>query len=271
MINTIHTSCKDCAFATYSGKTQKGCSADMLESYRKRGAEVIDVYDDAGKEFFVINDKLCSHHRDKEWAKKYSKSELLNIVNSQTKSPYHAILVYSQDSSLEGLSLTVASLARQFNPPNIISILNMKTAKSIYKINMEFEKVLTEYEDKFDWRIQNIIHSETTTRQSIDLAIDGTYFKYSFPYYIVFECGFAVPDEFSKELHDSVTFDGKQVVFASPLEGTLNGMLVNRMLHRKHTGNAFNIHIEDKLEAFEEGIDKHIFPILSLCPSMNQK
>tara|TARA_R110000772_G_scaffold79661_9_gene170310 strand:+ start:86 stop:496 length:411 start_codon:yes stop_codon:yes gene_type:complete len=136
---------------------------------------------------------------------------------------------------------------------------------------MTFEKILIKHEDKFDWRIQNILDSETTVRQSIDLAIDGTYFKYSFPYYIVFECGFEVPESFSEELHDSITFDGKQVIFSYPIEGTLNGMLVNRMLHRKHTGNAFNVHIEDKLEAFEEDIHNHIFPIETLCPSMTQK
>ena len=271
MINQLHTNCKDCAFAVYSGKTQTGCSAGALDRYRENSAEIIEVYDDDNNEFFVINNKLCSYHREKKWAKKHPKSELLNIVSSQTKSPYHVILVYSQESSLEDLSRTVHSLGHQFNPPNIISVLNMKIEESIYKANMDFEKILTEHEDKFDWRVQNIIDSETTTRQSIDLAIDGTYFKYSFPYYIVFECGFEVPDDFSKELHESIVFDGKQVIFASPLEGTFNGMLVNRMLHRKHTGNAFNVHIEDKLEAFEEGIENHLFPISNLCPSMIQK
>lgn len=271
MINQLHTNCRDCAFAVYSGKTQTECSANVLERYRKNGADVIEVYDDTEKEFFVINDKLCPHHREKEWAKQYSKSELLNIVNSQIKSPYHIILVYSQDCNLEDLSRTVASLSNQFNPPNIVSVLNMKQTESIYKINMEFEKILTDHEDKFDWRIQNILDPETTVRQGIDLTIDGTYFKFSFPYYIVFECGFEVPDDFSKEIHNSIAFDGKQVVFASPLEKTLNGMLVNRMLHRKHTGNAFNVNIEDKLEAFEEGIENHLFRIEELCPSMIQK
>ena len=113
MINQLHTSCKECAFAVYSGKTQTGCSAEILDRYRKNGAEIVESYDDSGKEFFVINNKLCSHHREKEWAKKYSKSELLNIVSSQTKSPYQAMLLYRQDSSSEDLSCTLKSLLQK--------------------------------------------------------------------------------------------------------------------------------------------------------------
>ena len=271
MINQLHTSCKDCAFATYSGKTQIGCSADILERYRKNGADIIEAYDDNGKEFFVINDKLCSHHREKEWAKKYSKSELLNIVNSQTKTPYHAMILFYEESSEEGLASTLKSITEQFNPPNIVSIINMKKADSIYKLNMALESIIQKYDDKFDWRIQNILDSETTDRQAIDLAIDGTYFKYSFPYYLVFECGFQVPKDFTKELHDSIMFEGKQMVFCYPVEGSMNGMLVNRLLHRKHTGNAFNIHIEDKIAEFEEGAEGYMFDIGDICPSIKQK
>tara|TARA_R110000751_G_scaffold21636_1_gene61913 strand:- start:3754 stop:4572 length:819 start_codon:yes stop_codon:yes gene_type:complete len=272
MINQLHTSCKDCAFAEYSGKTQTGCSAGILERYRKNGADIVEVYDDNGKEFFVINDKLCSHHRDKEWAKKYSKSELLNIVNSQTKSPYQAIILYCEESTLEGIDSTLKGLSEQFNPPSIISVISMKKTDSIYKLNMEIEAVIKKYDDKFDWRIQNTLDpDETVVRQAIDLAIDGTYFKYGFPYYLVFESGFEVPKDFTEELHNSIVFEGKQMVFCHPLKDSMNGMLVNRLLHRKHTGNAFNIHIEDKIAEFEEGAEKHIFNIEEICPSMKQK
>jgi len=272
MINQLHTSCKDCAFAVYSGKTQTGCSAEILERYRKNGADIVEAYDDNGKEFFVINDKLCSHHREKEWAKKYSKSELLNIVNSQTKSPYQVMVLHREESSPEGMDSTLKSLSEQFNPPNIISIISMKKVDSIYELNMELESILKKYDDKFDWRIQNILDpDETTVRNAIDLAVDGTYFKYGFPYYLVFESGFEIPKNFTQELHDSITFEGKQMVFCHPLKDSMNGMLVNRLLHRKHTGNAFNIHIEDKIAEFEEDAEKYMFNIEEICPSIKQK
>jgi len=271
MINQVHTNCKDCAFAVYSGKTQTECSAGILERYKKEGAEIIEVYDDSGKEFFVIDNRLCSYHREKEWAKKYSKSELLNIVKSQTKSPYHVMILYREGSSKEDLGTTLKSLAEQFNPPNIVSIISMEKTESIYELNMQLESIIKKYDDKFDWRIQNILYSETTDRQAIDLAVDGTYFKYTFPYYLVFESGFEVPKDFTEELHNSIMFEGKKMVFCHPIEGSMNGMLVNRLLHRKHTGNAFNIHIEDKLSAFEEGIKSHIFKIEEICPSIKQK
>ena len=271
MINQVHTNCKDCAFSVYSDKTQTGCSAGMLDKYKDAGAEVIEVYDDSDKEFFVINNKLCTHHRDKEWAKQYTKSELLNIVESQTKSPYQVMLLFHQDSTLDDLSTTLESLVGQFNPPSIISVISMKKTDSIYKLNMQIEDLLKKHEDKVDWRIQNILDVETTDRQAIDLAVDGTYFKYTFPYYIVFSCGFQVPEEFTEEIHNSIIIDAKQPVYCHPVDESLNGMLVNRLLHRKHTGNAFNVHIEDKLLEFEEDAENYIYKIEDICPSMAQK
>lgn len=271
MINQVHTSCKDCAFSVYSDKTQTDCSVGMLDKYRDAGAEVVEVYDDSDKEFFVINNKLCTHHRDREWAKQYTKSELFNIVESQTKSPYQVMILLHQESTLDELTATLESLVNQFNPPNIVSVISMKQTESIYKLNMEIESILKKYEDKIDWRIQNILDPEITDRQAIDLAVDGTYFKYSFPYYIVFCCGFEVPKNFTEEIHDSIIIDAKQPVYCHPIEGTFNGMLVNRLLHRKHTGNAFNVHIEDKLLEFEEDAEKYIYKIQDVCPSMMQK
>ena len=180
--------------------------------------------------------------------------------------------MYTEESTPEGLGSTVKSLVEQFNPPNIISIISRKKSESIYGLNMEIEAVIKKYDDKFDWRIQNILDPEETgVRQSIDLAVDGTYFKYSFPYYLVFESGFEVPKDFTEELHNSIMFEGKQMIFCHPVEGSLNGMLVNRLLHRKHTGNAFNIHIEDKIAEFEQGAENYMFAIEEICPSIKQK
>ena len=51
MINQLHTSCRDCAFAKYTKGTQVGCEFDRVQSYRDSGAEVLEAYDDNGKEF----------------------------------------------------------------------------------------------------------------------------------------------------------------------------------------------------------------------------
>jgi hypothetical protein len=269
MINEIHTNCKDCAFATYSKITQVGCDFGKIDSYREAGAQIIEAYDDT-KEFYVINDKICLYHRDKEWASKYTKSELKNIVEAQTKTPYHAIIIHRKENTIEDMEVTAKSLQNQFNPPSVLSIVNMHTEGSVYAQNMKFHEVLDNYKESYEWRVQNIVDDEKTIRESIDLAIDGTYFSYNYPYYITFDSGFSVPEDFSKELHDSVMLYGKQPIVAYGIDKSENCMLVNKIMHRKHTGNAFLINVEDKIKELEEDSQNHIFDIEELCPCLKK-
>ena len=266
MINQLHTSCRDCAFAKYDKSTQVGCDFDRIESYKESGAEVLEAYDENGKEFYVINDRVCIYHRSKEWAKKYPTAELKNIVNAQCKVPFHAIIVHKKGQSLEELESTISSLSNQFNPPTIVSVVNKELGESIYKTNMAIEEIFKKYEESFKWRIQNILDEEKRDRECIDLTIDATYFSFNYPYYITFFSGFSVPEEFTKELHDAVLVNNKQVIVGYGIDKTENCMLVNKIMHRKHTGNAFLIDVEHKILELEEDSEKYFYNIEELCP-----
>ena len=80
-ISPIHTPCLGCTFMTNEEHKQIGCQVGRIEKYREQGADVIDVYDDNGNEFFVVNDRLCVYKRDKEWAKGISKKKRAEEVN----------------------------------------------------------------------------------------------------------------------------------------------------------------------------------------------
>jgi hypothetical protein len=56
------TSCKDCLFAIYGGKTQTSCAANRIQLF---GDNVIEAFDD-DKEFYVIN-RFCNYYRTKAW------------------------------------------------------------------------------------------------------------------------------------------------------------------------------------------------------------
>jgi|TARA_R110000744_G_scaffold221980_2_gene340962 hypothetical protein len=273
IVKEIHTSCRDCAFEISSGVTQTSCELGRIERYRDQGAEVIEVYDGSGKEFFVINDKICVYHRDKEWASNFAKSELKEIVEKQIKIPYQCILITSDKihSELDSLELQVASLSKQHTPPSFLSIVvpsySHVGGEETYNTNMAIEKMMLPYKEKFDWSVQSVIREDISTRSAIDLAIDSMYFKKKLMYYIVFEEGFCIPESFSKELHISIFEDDKKPAFARAVCG-LNGLLVSRMLHRKHTGNAFDISIETKIEHLEEDSVNHIYEITELCQSL---
>lgn len=58
----VQTSCKECVFALYEGKTQTACLANRLKHFE--GA-VVEAYDD-DKEFYVIN-RACTFFRPSHW------------------------------------------------------------------------------------------------------------------------------------------------------------------------------------------------------------
>jgi hypothetical protein len=117
----------------------------------------------------------------------------------------------------------------------------------------------------FKWRIQNILDEEKRDRECIDLTIDATYFSFNYPYYITFFSGFVVPENFTKELHEAILVDNKQVIVAYGIDKTENCMLVNKIMHRKHTGNAFLIDVEHKILELEEDSENYFYNIEELC------
>lgn len=66
IIHPLHTSCKNCVFSKYENDTQTGCLTGMLEKYKERDIEILEVYD-TDKEFFVINDRACISKRTEEY------------------------------------------------------------------------------------------------------------------------------------------------------------------------------------------------------------
>lgn len=59
---TKETSCKECIFAKYDGKTQIGCLADRIEKFKDY---LIEAYDE-DKEFYVIK-RFCNLFRFSSW------------------------------------------------------------------------------------------------------------------------------------------------------------------------------------------------------------
>lgn len=60
----LQTSCKECLFAAYEGKTQTGCAANRLETFREQGY-LVEAYDN-DLEFYAI-ECLCNMFRPPKW------------------------------------------------------------------------------------------------------------------------------------------------------------------------------------------------------------
>ena len=68
-VSKIKTSCKNCAFAIYEGKTQISCLHQRIEKF---GNDVVEAYDE-DSEFYVIN-RFCNYYRNRTWG--YSESDI---------------------------------------------------------------------------------------------------------------------------------------------------------------------------------------------------
>jgi len=60
----LQTSCKDCLFAIYEGKTQTGCAANRIETFREQGY-LVEAYDN-DSEFYAV-ECLCNMFRPPKW------------------------------------------------------------------------------------------------------------------------------------------------------------------------------------------------------------
>jgi hypothetical protein len=265
-IHPLHTSCGDCIFSEKDKRTQTqiGCSFNKIESYKSKGdSDVIEAYDKFGNEFFVINNHVCLHKRTKEWAKDYTKNQWKPMVEEQLKIKYHAMVMFRENDTIEGLLGTIGSLNSQRTPPCLLTIINRSKLVPTELI----KEIEGEPDPKSLWRLQTFFDNDLTDRGAIDIVIDSS--KYiSYPmFYIVFESPLRVPSVFSDEVQSYFVDEMKHAIFAYPRKDG-NGLLVNSMFHKKHAGNCFGIHIEDKLKEFEPGAEQYFKNIEEICPSL---
>jgi hypothetical protein len=62
-----------------------------------------------------------------------------------------------------------------------------------------------------------------------------------------------------------ITLHFSVVLVAYGIDKTENCMLVNKIMHRKHTGNAFLIDVEHKILELEEDSENYFYNIEELC------
>ena len=263
-ISPMHTPCLGCTFMTNEEHKQIGCQVGRIEKYREQGADVIDVYDDNGNEFFVVNDRLCVYKRDKEWAKGISKKKRAEEVNRELKLKYHAMVVYDYENDIDDLFETLDTLENQDNPPIIVTIMNRCTnilQKDIVKL------ITARNYQNIELRFQTFFDNDATNRECIDLVIDNTKYEYKVLFYVTFKSSFKVPQSFSKDVQKYIVEDMNNLAYAY-CNKEENGELVNINMHLKHAGNSFNIPIVEKLKEFEEGVKPYIHNIEDICPSM---
>jgi len=232
-IDSIHTACKNCIFATYEDNTQKDCMLDELYLFRKHNIEILEAYDEE-KEFYIINKNKCLKYRTKDW--KYTNEGLIEqekMVWDEISLRYHAIIF--ADDNLENIKTTVQSLLDQELRPVYITIVRQFDNDLLPSQIHEVVK-----ECPIRWRIENII-KDCATEEIIDMIVPFV----KVPIYTVFKAGCNVPRMMFSYLNERVHKLQLNLILLTP-DKYGNGMVVSTKIHETYQGN-LNDTLENKL------------------------
>lgn len=270
-IGNIHTACKTCVFAQWDKSTQVGCKLGKLEDYKNADIPVLEVQD-GDKEFNVIDGRFCVFFRNERLMQPYPKDTWEEIVKLQTKVPYHAMVIVDEDTDFKYVKRALRQLKHQKTSPNLVTIINKQYVNYVeepekYIAPSKFLELLGNAEFH-QYSLKNIYDTELDDRALVDLVFDSVKDK-PLPFYVTFNANFSIPDTFSEEFNNSILIKMMQLGFVKPVDD-INGMIVNKVTHKKHGGNSFGIALEDKILKYEENGDKFIYEIGDICPSLKK-
>ena len=260
------TFCMDCTFAKYDdNNTQVGCKANRIEKFRNANIP-ISQFTNADTAFYIIEGKACVYYRNKDWVTEtYSDitdENLLSTIKKQLKIPYHAIVFYRQEDSIEDIKNRLSELEQQYVKPKIVTLVDRSHLAK--PITSELLSLFQDY--SFDyWRVQTVQAVDQTDIEIIDLIYDSTK-KIAFMFYISFEARHPIPDSLSQEIHTSIQDDMKAFTVLLPNSQNI-GAGALKAAHAKHAGNSFGIPLETKIIHYDDA--PHLIQkVEEICPSL---
>jgi hypothetical protein len=240
VLSKTHTSCKNCAFADYDGKTQTGCKVGKLDCFSDD--QIIEAFD-SEKEFYIINDRICLWKRSKDWAEK-NKDSYENVISQEISPRYEVLIFFNSSHSFEDLEKTCKSILAQQNKPEHITVLQMNAIIDPLKTYELFDSL------GIKWRIERMT-VERTEDEYLDVVISNAHYA---PHYVRLHAGKELPPSFYPSLQTIVVDEMRQFMALSDV--TDDWVLFSRLAHDLLGGN--------KEKPLMEKIDKE------LCLKLNE-
>lgn len=262
-VDRFETSCKDCVFAQYNGKTQYGCVFSRIEKYRESGAEIVECYDN-DKEFYVIKERLCNRCRNQSWVKDGETLEDL-IVRVLTESNLNidAYLYVDQsvDSMLDILK-SLESLNNQIYQPKEIVVVN----NSRGKIKSSAIIKILQQKSEIKWSVESINGIQTKS-SALNVAIN----KNKKSMFMLLNAGQLVPtSDYLNNINKAINYNLDRFIMLQPDDNTDNGLVVLQKVFTLFGGNGDKSIEEKILETVKETQETHLVKKYSdIC--QNQK
>lgn len=197
------TSCKECCFATYEGKTQTRCSLNKLELFRKAKIDILEAYDN-DKEFYVLCDKKCIWWRNYQWATKRSNPNKDVLEESLLKVCY--VIYCDIHTCANDLNNTLSCIKNDDLQPLRILIINngaqIKPSEVKRLCNIDHNL-------KNKWSLEIIIHPDLDLEKSLSVSANKLVGQYT----AVFFAGKLIPNGFISVLDKIINTYMEPVLF----------------------------------------------------------
>lgn len=245
-ISFVHTPCKECIFAQYDDLTQVGCEVGMLEKFRSKGCEIVEVYDN-DKEFFVINNVRCFCARSEKWKAKQT-GDLLETLQSELKIDYQIVLF--EQGHYEPVIETLKDLVAQTLPPTHITIVNKEGPGFASKFLEFFENNSVN-----SWKIQNVTNPNISVEEAVNQI---TAFRKE-PYIGIFFGGAKIPPD-TFETINKLIFDDMEIFTYIKPNSEGNGKIIPYFIFQK--AKAMGMRVEDIPAEYAK-----VLEITTICPN----
>lgn len=158
-INTIHTPCKNCVFATYDNKTQDGCALDYISVYKNKNISVLEAYDN-DQEFYIINGKKCIGYRENKWFKQFGleNADLESKIEKyiETNKLDYSISIDLQLLSLDSLESLLYQVSLCKTQPKKVMLIRYADNELRFPY-AKLEALIKKHNPSYIWRIQTIL------------------------------------------------------------------------------------------------------------------
>lgn len=166
----MKTKCKSCIFKNVENDIQIGCKLNVLDkllSYNNIYSKENILHDE---NCFSISNFFCPYARTIEWKEAINNENIDSIVIHESHQKYYFIIVCNESNVHNTLIVIDLLFNMQLLPKKISIVYN---GNNINDINILKTKCL----EKIDplhiyWKIHHILDSQTSSSQSIDLALE---------------------------------------------------------------------------------------------------
>ena len=238
MIGSI---CKNCIFATWDGKIQRGCHRNILWKYDHN--IITQEYDnETGQTYYSINGRICYHCRTPQWKERFTVNdldELFDISREECRLAVELVIMIKPGQTIDDLSKTMLSIDRMILKPTMIYIIN--SSKEVRPSTL-----LAWLTDNcfIPWNVEFIL-------DSVDI-LDMIVPKLKNIYFLVGDAGKEFPNNLISKLDSYIYDDLRKIVMAELVPGELHGLFCMRYLYKNVGGNAGEKTVAEKIKILGE-------------------